>query len=148
MLLLPTAHGAYPAAGLPWFSCIFGRDALITTQMLLPWRPELAASVLDQLAAEQGKVVDPFREEEPGKILHEMRRGELSRTGRIPFGRYFGSVDATALFVVAMGSMSRPPATSRASSKPGPPGRARSPGSRRTERRPETSWLSRLRGRD
>lgn len=103
MLLLPTAHGAYPAAGLPWFSCIFGRDALITTQMLLPWRPELAASVLDQLAAEQGKVVDPFREEEPGKILHEMRRGELSRTGRIPFGRYFGSVDATALFVVAMG---------------------------------------------
>jgi glycogen debranching enzyme len=103
MLLLPTAHGAYPAAGLPWFSCVFGRDALITAQMLLPWRPELAASVLDHLASEQGKVVDPFREEEPGKILHEMRRGELSRSGRIPFGRYFGSVDATALFIVAMG---------------------------------------------
>jgi glycogen debranching enzyme len=102
MLLLPTPHGAYPAAGLPWFSCIFGRDALITAQMLLAWRPELAAAVLDQLAAEQGKVVDPFREEEPGKILHEMRRGELSRSGRIPFGRYFGSVDATALFVVAL----------------------------------------------
>lgn len=103
MLLLPTEHGAYPAAGLPWFSCIFGRDALITAQMLLPWRPELAAVVLDQLAAEQGRVVDPFREEEPGKILHEMRRGELSRTGRIPFGRYYGSVDATALFVVVLG---------------------------------------------
>jgi hypothetical protein len=99
MLLLGTEQGPYPAAGLPWFSNIFGRDALLTAQMLLPWRPEIAVTVLRRLALEQGRVTDPFREEEPGKIAHEIRRGELSRTGKIPFGRYYGSVDATALYV-------------------------------------------------
>lgn len=101
-LLLGTEHGAYPAAGLPWFCCVFGRDALITASMILPWRPDVAASVLALLAAEQGRIEDPFREEEPGKILHEIRRGELSRTGVIPFGRYYGSVDSTALFVTTL----------------------------------------------
>jgi glycogen debranching enzyme len=103
MLLVPTAHGPYPAAGMPWFGNKFGRDALITAIMVLPEVPEMLAAVLAFLAEHQGQVSDPFREEEPGKILHEIRQGELSRTNRIPFGRYYGSVDATALFVVALG---------------------------------------------
>lgn len=103
MLLLPTAHGPYPAAGMPWFGNMFGRDALITALMVLPEVPEMLRAVIAFLAEHQGQVTDPFREEEPGKILHEIRQGELSRTNRIPFGRYYGSVDATALFVVALG---------------------------------------------
>jgi glycogen debranching enzyme len=103
MLLLPTAHGPYPAAGMPWFGNKFGRDALITALMVLPEVPEMLRAVIAFLAEHQGQVTDPFREEEPGKILHEIRQGELSRTNRIPFGRYYGSVDATALFVVALG---------------------------------------------
>lgn len=101
-LLLGTEHGPYPAAGLPWFSCIFGRDALITASMILPWQPDMARSVLRLLAASQGRNDDPFREEEPGKILHEIRRGEISRKGTIPFGLYYGSVDSTALFVTTL----------------------------------------------
>jgi hypothetical protein len=101
-LLLGTAHGPFPAAGLPWFSSVFGRDALLTASMILPWQPDMARSVLRLLASEQGKLDDPFREEEPGKILHEIRRGEISRTGVIPFGRYYGSVDSTALFVTTL----------------------------------------------
>ena len=103
MLLLPTVHGPYPAAGMPWFGNKFGRDALITALMVLPEVPAMLRAVLAFLAEHQGKVNDPFREEEPGKILHEIRQGELSRINRIPFGRYYGSVDATALFVVALG---------------------------------------------
>lgn len=103
MLLLPAAHGLYPAAGMPWFGNKFGRDALIAALMVLPEVPALLRAVLAFLAEHQGQVSDPFREEEPGKILHEIRQGELSRTNRIPFGRYYGSVDATALFVVALG---------------------------------------------
>jgi glycogen debranching enzyme len=102
MLLLSTPFGAYPAAGMPWFGNKFGRDALITAYMLLPWRPEVAATVLRLLAHYQGAQHDPFREEEPGKILHEIRAGEFSRTGHIPFARYYGSVDATALFVMTL----------------------------------------------
>jgi glycogen debranching enzyme len=103
MLLLPTTHGPYPSAGMPWFGNKFGRDALITALMVLPEVPDMLRAVLAFLAEHQGQTVDPFREEEPGKILHEIRQGELSRTNRIPFGRYYGSVDATALFVVALG---------------------------------------------
>lgn len=103
MLLVPTAHGPYPAAGMPWFGNKFGRDALITAIMILPEVPHMLRAVLAFLAEHQGRATDPFREEEPGKILHEIRQGELSRTNRIPFGRYYGSVDSTALFVVAIG---------------------------------------------
>lgn len=102
-LLLATAHGPYPAAGMPVFVNFFGRDALITGLMILDWRPDILRTVLAFLAERRGTTVDPFREEEPGKILHEIRRGELSRTGRIPFGRYYGSVDATPLFLMAAG---------------------------------------------
>jgi hypothetical protein len=103
MLLLPTVHGPYPSAGMPWFGNKFGRDALITALMVLPEVPATLRAVLAFLAEHQGRTTDPFREEEPGKILHEIRQGELSRTDKIPFGRYYGSVDATALFVVALG---------------------------------------------
>jgi hypothetical protein len=102
MLMLSTDHGLYPAAGMPHFVTVFGRDALITSMMLLPSWPQVAEGVLRYLAAHQGRVVDAFREEQPGKILHEMRRGELSRTGRVPFGRYYGSVDSTPLFLMAL----------------------------------------------
>ena len=102
MLMLSTEHGLYPAAGMPHFVTVFGRDALITSMMLLPTWPQVAEGVLRYLATHQGRAVDAFREEEPGKILHEMRRGELSRTGRVPFGRYYGSVDSTALFLMAL----------------------------------------------
>jgi glycogen debranching enzyme len=103
-LLLRTEHGPYPAAGLPVFVNFFGRDALITGMMILDWRPDVLRAVLAFLAARQGTAVDPFREEEPGKILHEVRRGELSRSNTIPFGRYYGSVDSTPLFLVAAGA--------------------------------------------
>lgn len=105
MLLMTTEHGIYPAAGMPHFVTVFGRDALITAMMLLPQWPDVARGVLKFLAAHQGRTVDAFREEEPGKILHEMRRGELSRAGHIPFGRYYGSVDSTPLFLMALGAL-------------------------------------------
>lgn len=101
-LLLPTPSGPYPAAGLPNFVNVFGRDALITAMMLGPAFADVSEAVLRHLAQRQGQVVDPFREEEPGKILHEIRRGEASRTGAIPFGRYYGSIDSTPLFIMAL----------------------------------------------
>ncbi|MCU0882721.1 MAG: hypothetical protein MUF14_08660 [Hyphomonadaceae bacterium] len=101
-LLLPTPFGAYPAAGMPNFVNVFGRDALITAMMLGPAFADIGEAVLRLLAYHQGRVVDPFREEEPGKILHEIRRGESSRTGLIPFGRYYGSIDSTPLFIMAL----------------------------------------------
>ncbi|AEV16181.1 Amylo-alpha-16-glucosidase [Thermus sp. CCB_US3_UF1] len=102
-LLLSTPEGPIPAAGIPWYVAPFGRDSLLTAFMLLPWGKAVAQGVLRYLAERQGKVVDPRREEEPGKILHEVRLGELSRTGKVPFARYFGTVDATPLFLVLLG---------------------------------------------
>ncbi len=87
-------------AGVPWFVTLFGRDSLLTAFMLLRWAPWLARNVCLALAASQGRTTDAFREEEPGKIGHNFRRGELARTGRVPFGRYYGTADATALFVI------------------------------------------------
>ena len=88
------------SAGVPWYASPFGRDALITGFQALPINPEIARDALFFLAAHQGKQVDDFREEEPGKILHEIRRGELARAGEVPHTPYYGSVDATPLFVV------------------------------------------------
>ncbi len=102
-LLLATPEGLVPAAGIPWFVAPFGRDSLLTAFMLLPWGKEVARGVLRYLAHRQGRVHDPFREEEPGKILHEVRLGELSRLGEVPFARYYGTVDATPLFLVLLG---------------------------------------------
>jgi glycogen debranching enzyme len=101
-LLLPTPFGPYPAAGLPNFVNIFGRDALITAMMLGPDFADVSEAVLRLLAHHQGQGIDPFREEEPGKILHEIRCGEASRSGAVPFGRYYGSIDSTPLFILAL----------------------------------------------
>src|SRR5438067_5266894 len=88
------------SAGVPWYASPFGRDALITGFQALLVTPEIARDSLFFLAAHQGKRVDDFREEEPGKILHEIRRGELARAGEVPHTPYYGSVDATPLFVI------------------------------------------------
>jgi glycogen debranching enzyme len=88
------------SAGVPWYASPFGRDALITGFQALPVNPDLAREALLFLAAHQGKRVDEFREEEPGKILHEIRRGELARTGEVPHTPYYGSVDSTPLFII------------------------------------------------
>ena len=91
------------SAGIPWYTAPFGRDALIAGYQALPVNPALARDTLRFLAAYQGTQVDAFREEQPGKILHELRRGELARAGEVPHTPYFGSVDATPLFVVLLG---------------------------------------------
>jgi glycogen debranching enzyme len=91
-----------PAAGLPWFMTLFGRDSLITSYQVLPYRPELARTTLTTLAARQGTVCDDFRDEEPGKILHEVRFGELTVTGARPHSPYYGTADATPLFLIVL----------------------------------------------
>jgi len=91
-----------PAAGLPWFMSLFGRDSLITSYQVLPYRPDLARTTLHTLAARQGTEIDDFRDEEPGKILHEIRFGELTATGQRPHSPYYGSADATPLFLVVL----------------------------------------------
>lgn len=104
MLATETPQGAYPYAGVPWFSTAFGRDALITAFQTLWLDPELARGVLRFLAAHQATGVDPANDAEPGKILHEMRRGEMAETGEVPFRHYYGSVDSTPLFVMLAGA--------------------------------------------
>ncbi|HEY8371423.1 MAG TPA: glycogen debranching N-terminal domain-containing protein, partial [Pseudonocardiaceae bacterium] len=91
-----------PGAGVPWFLTLFGRDSLLASLFALPYRPELAAATLPALAAVQGSRYDASRLEEPGKIVHEVRHGELSHFGQVPYGRYYGTVDATPLFLVLL----------------------------------------------
>lgn len=92
--------GFYPYAGIPWFSAPFGRDAIITALQTLWLDPSLARGVLRFLAVTQATDVDDRIEAQPGKILHEARKGEMARLGEVPFGRYYGGVDQTLLFVV------------------------------------------------
>ncbi|MGO9488679.1 MAG: glycogen debranching N-terminal domain-containing protein [Solirubrobacteraceae bacterium] len=91
-----------PAAGLPWFMALFGRDSLIASFQALPYLPELAATTLRVLAAAQADDRDDFHEREPGKILHELRFGELTARGERPYSPYFGSADATLLFLILL----------------------------------------------
>ncbi len=104
-LLLFNEAGTIPAAGIPWFAAAFGRDSLLTAHMLLPRAPEVAEGTLRYLARHQATETDDFRVAQPGKIMHELRAGELTRTGEVPFGPYYGTVDATPLFVMVLGKL-------------------------------------------
>jgi glycogen debranching enzyme len=98
-LYTTTDRGGVMAAGIPWYVAVFGRDALISAHQMLMVNPSPARDALRLLARYQGKRDDPWRDEEPGKILHEIRRGELAGAGYVPHTPYYGSVDATPLFV-------------------------------------------------
>ena len=98
-LTSPSVHGPLVTTGIPHFATVFGRDGLITARFLLDAAPGLATSTLRTLAAHRGRVHDPFNEEAPGRIVHELRVGELARTREVPFERYYGAHDTNALFL-------------------------------------------------
>ncbi|GAA2366768.1 amylo-alpha-1,6-glucosidase [Catellatospora methionotrophica] len=104
---LTSAGRSLPAAGLPWFMTMFGRDSIFTSLQALPFAPELAATTLRELAARQGSRFDDFRDEDPGRILHEIRYGESAAFQEQPHSPYYGNADATALFVVLLDEYER-----------------------------------------
>jgi glycogen debranching enzyme len=100
----PEAGERYVAAGVPWYTTLFGRDAVLTAYESLAFRPALAAEALAVLAARQATEIDDSRDMQPGKILHELRTGEMARTGELPHRPYYGSVDATPLWLILLGA--------------------------------------------
>lgn len=103
-MITDTPSGPFPYAGIPWYNTPFGRDAIITAFECLWLSPEVAAGVLRFLAKTQAAIEDPFRDAEPGKILHESRKGEMAELNEIPFKHYYGSIDSTPLFIVLAGA--------------------------------------------
>ena len=104
---LSAGKRSLPAAGLPWFMTMFGRDSILTSLQSLPFAPELAATTLRELAIRQGTRRDDFRDEDPGRILHEMRYGEMTAFEQRPHSPYYGNADATPLFVVLLDEYER-----------------------------------------
>lgn len=103
-LVTQTSHGPYPYAGIPWFNTFFGRDGIITALLLLWMDPSIAYGVLNNLAHTQARDFDSVADSQPGKIIHEMRAGEMANLGEVPFRRYYGTVDATPLFLILAGA--------------------------------------------
>jgi glycogen debranching enzyme len=101
-LQIPEAKERVIAAGIPWFATMFGRDSIIAAYQSLMLNPRLATETLRVLAMQQGKEKNDWRDEEPGKILHEYREGEMTRAGEMPFGPYYGSVDSTPLWLILL----------------------------------------------
>lgn len=102
VLLTDLGYGKFPVAGLPWFGVPFGRDSLIAALQMLPFNSEVAKGTLLTMASRQGTKVDQWRDEQPGKVMHEIRYGELANTNQIPFTPYYGTIDATPLFLILL----------------------------------------------